>query len=87
MPHEIYMEEKMRKYVKILLSLFIGTLIANWNITSAVAMQSIKEMQELENIKWKRTYDAIGRNINVDVFIDIPNVKSIPIIKVRRIKL
>lgn len=80
------MEEKMRKYVKILLSLFIGTLIANWNITSAVAMQSIKEMQELENIKWKRTYEAYGRNINVDVFIDIPNVKSIPIINVEAYK-
>ena len=49
-------------------------------------MQSIKEMQELENIKWKRTYEAYGRNINVDVFIDIPNVESIPIIDVEAYK-
>ena len=49
-------------------------------------MQSIKGMQELENRKWKRTYEAYGRNINVDVFIDIPNVESIPIIDVEAYK-
>ena len=44
---------------------------------------SIKELPGITSPVWKQTYEACGRTIDVDADIRIPEVETVPILKVR----
>ncbi len=72
--------------MKRICSLLLTILFSVLYITAAMADArtfSIKELPDVTSPRWKQTYEAYGRSIEVDVEIIIPEVETAPALKVQ----
>lgn len=72
--------------MKRICSLLLTILFSVLYITAAMADTrtfSIKELPDVTSPRWKQTYEAYGRSIEVDVEIIIPEVETAPALKVQ----
>lgn len=72
--------------MKRICSLLLTILFSVLYITAAMAETrtfSIKELPEVTSPRWKQTYEAYGRSIDVDVEITIPEAETAPALKVQ----
>ncbi len=72
--------------MKRICSLLLTILFSVLYITAAMADTrtfSIKELPDVTSPRWKQTYEAYGRTIDVDVEIMIPEVETAPALKVQ----
>ena len=72
----------MKRICSLLLALMLGTLCVSAAAAETVAV-SIKELPDVTTPRWKQTYEAYGRTIDVDVDITIPEAEKAPVLKVR----
>ena len=72
----------MRKMICILLAAVTGILCLSAASAETEAV-SVKELPGITSPEWKQTYEAYGRTIDVDVDITIPEVETVPMLKVR----
>ena len=73
----------MRKLCSLLFAILFSLLY----ISAAMAETrtfSIKELPGVTSPRWKQTYEAYGRTIDVDVDITIPETETAPVLKVCR---
>ncbi|MBP5726605.1 MAG: hypothetical protein J6Y48_05965, partial [Clostridia bacterium] len=73
----------MRKLCSLLFAILFSLLY----ISAAMAETrtfSIKELPEVTSPRWKQTYEAHGRTIDVDVDITVPEADTAPVLKVCR---
>ena len=72
----------MRRISSLLLALIMAILCVPV-AQAETGPVSIKELPGITSPVWKQTYEAYGRTIDVDVDIHIPEVETVPMLKVR----
>ena len=72
----------MKRICSFLLAMMFSALCASAAMAEAAPV-SIKELPAVTSPRWKQTYEAHGRTINVDVDIYIPSAENAPVIKVQ----
>ncbi len=72
----------MKRIYSLLLAILLGTLCVSAAAAETTAV-SIKELPGVTSPRWKQTYEAYGRTIDVDVDITIPEAEIAPALKVR----
>ncbi len=72
----------MKRICSFLLAIIFSTLCASAAMAEAETF-SIKELTGVTSPRWKQTYEAYGRTIEVDVEIIIPEVETAPALKVQ----
>ena len=73
----------MKRICSLILTLMLGVLCLSAAAAETAAV-SIKELPDVTTPRWKQTYEAYGRTIDVDVDITIPEAETAPVHKVRR---
>ena len=72
----------MKRICSFLLAILFSALCASAAMAEAETF-SIKELTGVTSPRWKQTYEAYGRTIDVDVEIIIPEVETAPALKVQ----
>ena len=72
----------MKRICSLLLAILFSALCASAAMAEAETF-SIKELPGVTSSRWKQTYEAYGRTIDVDVEIIIPEVETAPALKVQ----
>ena len=72
----------MKRICSFLLAIIFSTLCASAAMADTRTF-SIKELPDVTSPRWKQTYEAYGRTIDVDVEIIIPEVENAPALKVQ----
>ena len=72
----------MKRICSLLLTILFSVLYITATMADARTF-SIKELPDVTSPRWKQTYEAYGRTIDVDVEIIIPEVENAPAIKVQ----
>ena len=72
----------MKRICSFLLAILFSALCASAAMAEAETF-SIKELPGVTSPRWKQTYEAYGRTIDVDVEIIIPEVETAPALKVQ----
>ena len=65
----------MKRICSFLLAIIFSTLCASAAMADTRTF-SIKELPDVTSPRWKQTYEAYGRTIDVDVEIIIPEVEN-----------
>ena len=73
----------MKRICSLLLAVMLGALCVS-AAAAETAPVSIRELPGVTSPRWKQTYEAYGRTIDVDVDITIPEAEKAPVLKVRR---
>ena len=72
----------MKKLCLLLLAIIYSSLCASAAMAEAAPV-SIKKLPDVTSPRWKQTYEAYGRIIEVDVNITIPETERIPLLAVQ----
>lgn len=72
----------MKKLCLLLLAIIYSSLCASAAMAEAAPV-SIKKLPDVTSPRWKQTYEAYGRTIEVDVNITIPETERIPLLAVQ----
>lgn len=72
----------MKRICSFLLAIIFSTLCASAAMADTRTF-SIKDLPDVTTPRWKQTYEAYGRTIDVDVEIMIPKVETAPALKVQ----